>query len=495
MRKALFIINLTIVHLYLCAQTATYKERFRPQFHFSPALNWTNDPNGLVYYDGEYHIFYQSNPYENKWGHMTWAHAISKDLVHWQHLPLAIKEEKGIMIFSGTCVVDKNNTIGFGKNGAIPMVAIYTGHTDNNQSQCLAYSFDKGRTWKKYAQNPILDLHKKDFRDPKVFWYAPKQYWVMAVVLPLEHKVQFYRSQNLLQWSLLSEFGPAGDLNGVWECPDLFQVPVANEINKKKWVLTNSISTTMQYFVGEFDGVSFHNENPAGVILRPDEGPDFYAAISYNQLPAAQKPVMVGWANNWQYANDIPTTPWKGAMALPRELSLKKDGGTWKLAQKPADNIEKLKNELLVDESVLVSDEKVYDTTGTQLEIEADIQPSQGKSGVQLAVGDGHYVEIGYNSVTQKMYTDRAHCAGQSFNKNFDKLSYFETPVTLKDNRLLLHIYFDNSIVEVFANNGETVMTMQVFPGENDKSVALFSNGGTAKFNNIKIWRMKSAWE
>ena len=178
--------------LLAAAQTPTYKEPYRPQFHFSPATNWTNDPNGLVYYKGEYHLFYQHNPFGNTWGHMTWGHAVSKDLVHWTHLPIAIPEENGIMIFSGTCVADTGNTSGFGtKKGDEPMVAIYTGHTATNQSQCLAYSLDKGRTWTKYANNPILDLHKKDFRDPKVFWYAPKKYWVMALVLPDEHKVQF----------------------------------------------------------------------------------------------------------------------------------------------------------------------------------------------------------------------------------------------------------------------------------------------------------------
>ncbi len=480
---------------FIHAQTATYKEKYRPQFHFSPAINWTNDPNGLVYYNGEYHIFYQHNPFENKWGHMTWGHAISTDLVHWHHLPLAIKEENGIMIFSGTCIVDKNNTIGFGKNGAIPMVAIYTGHTNTNQSQHLAYSFDKGRTWKKYAQNPILDLHKKDFRDPKVFWYAPKQYWVMAVVLPLDHKVQFYKSSNLLQWALLSEFGPAGDISGIWECPDLFQVPVAGNASIKKWVLTNSISTAMQYFVGEFDGISFHNESPAGGVFRPDYGPDFYAGITYNQLPASQKPVMIAWANNWGYANDIPTTPWKSAMTLPREMTVRKDADKWILLNKPAEGIEKLKGELLADESVLVSDKKTYDTTGTQLEIEADMQPSTGSSGVQLAVGNGHYAEVGYDLAAQKLYIDRSHTANQSFNKNFEAPGRFEIPFVLKDNHLVLHIYFDNSLIEVFANNGEAAMTMQVFPADNDNSVALFSTSGAATFNSIKIWKMKSTWE
>jgi len=480
--------------ILVSAQTATYKELYRPAYHFSPATNWTNDPNGLVYNNGEYHIFYQHNPFDNRWGHMTWGHAVSKDLVHWQHLPLAIKEEDGIMIFSGTCVVDKNNTSGFGKNGIPPMVAIYTGHTDTNQSQHLAYSIDYGRTWKKYAHNPVLDLHKKDFRDPKVFWYAPKKYWVMIVSLPLEHKMQLYQSKNLLQWSLLSEFGPAGDVTGIWECPDLFQVPVAGEPNKKKWVITNSIGATMQYFVGEFDGATFTNENPAGGIFRPDEGPDFYAGIAYNNLPAAQKPVMIAWANNWGYANDIPTKPWKSAMTMPREMALKKEDDAWIMLVKPVDNIEKLKKEKLVDESVLVTDKKEYDTLGLQLEIEADIQPS-AMCGIRVAVGNGHYAEIGYDSTTQKLYIDRSHSTNQSFNKNFEKLAHFETPLKMIDGHIKLRIYVDNSVIEVFANGGEAAMTMQVFPAEDENKAMLFSNNGTATFSNVKIWRMKSAWE
>ncbi len=239
-----------------------YKEPFRPQYHFTTEKNWINDPNGLVYFDGEYHLFYQHNPFGNTWGHMTWGHAVSTDLVSWKHLPLAIREENGIMIFSGTVVVDEKNSSGFaGKSGKVPMVAIYTGHQEGlNQSQHIAYSLDKGRTWTKYAKNPVLDLGKKDFRDPKVFWYEPEKKWVMVVALPLEKKIQFYRSPNLLDWTYMSDFGPAGDTTGIWECPDLFQVPVNNNRKESKWVLMHSPAPYMQYFVGEFDGTRFKNE-------------------------------------------------------------------------------------------------------------------------------------------------------------------------------------------------------------------------------------------
>ena len=204
-------------------QNKLYKEKYRPQFHFSPAKNWTNDPNGLFYYNGEYHLFYQYNPLGNRWGHMTWAHSVSKDLVHWQPLPIAIREENKIMIFSGSAVIDETNTTGFAKAGQTPLVAIYTGHyiadstkpDDYMQAQNIAYSLDNGRAWKKYAGNPVLDQHKKDFRDPKVFWYAPKKKWILLAVLPHEHIVQFYSSPNLKQWTHLSDFGPAGDVNAI----------------------------------------------------------------------------------------------------------------------------------------------------------------------------------------------------------------------------------------------------------------------------------------
>ena len=218
-----------------------YREKYRPQFHFSPAKNWTNDPNGLVFLNGEYHLFYQYNPFGNTWGHMSWGHAVSRDLVSWKHLPVAIAEEGNTMIFSGSCVVDKNNTAGFAtKPGQVAMIAIYTAHINLGnlkadstlQNQHIAYSLDNGRTWKKYKGNPVLDLKRKDFRDPKVFWYEKEKKWVMSVVFPLEHIVQFYSSPDLKQWTFLSDFGPAGDIDGIWECSDLLHVPVkGNPVN------------------------------------------------------------------------------------------------------------------------------------------------------------------------------------------------------------------------------------------------------------------------
>ena len=313
-----------------------YREPYRPQLHFTPERNWMNDPNGMVFYDREYHLFYQSNPFGDKWGHMSWGHAASRDLVHWEHLPLALAEEDGVMIFSGSAVVDSKNTSGFGRNGRPPLVAIYTGHYTSKplQNQHIAYSTDRGRTWTKYSGNPVLDIGEKDFRDPRVFWHEPTKRWVMAVSWPAQRKVRFYASRDLKDWTHLSDFGPAGSTQGIWECPDLFPLRVENgtagvlpadrrapaptaaqpqagvpsaapeggRAPDQKWVLVVNVGSGApaggsgcQYFVGDFDGNQFSVDHihtadaparPAGEpALWADYGPDFYAAVSWNDIP------------------------------------------------------------------------------------------------------------------------------------------------------------------------------------------------------------------
>jgi fructan beta-fructosidase len=502
MQKKFFIIGVfMLICMAVAAQNNLYKEKYRPRFHFSPAKNWTNDPNGLVYFNGEYHLFYQYNPYGNRWGHMSWAHSVSADLIHWKHLPIAIPEKDSIMIFSGSAVADKNNTSGFAnKQGQIPMIAIYTAHIipdssdkeNYRQEQHIAYSLDKGRTWTKYSGNPVLDMHKKDFRDPKVFWYDKDKKWIMAVVLPHEHIVQFYSSKNLKRWDHLSDFGPAGDYTNIWECPDLLQVPIENEPAKKKWVLINSQQTTMQYFVGEFDGTKFINENPTDKIYRPDYGPDYYAAVTYN-LPTGQQPILLGWANNWSYANDIPTFPWKSAMALPRNLSLKKINNEWILFQQPLAALKKLRTDPIELKNISVNGKKDISLKSQQFEMEV-VFKSKTNAGVHLAVGSQNVFVIGYDAASKKLFVDRSGCSNNSFNKNFASLSRYETALAPAKGKIKLHIFFDHSIVEVFANDGETLMTAQIFPDENDNGIELFSDGGATTFESVKLWKIKSVW-
>jgi sucrose-6-phosphate hydrolase SacC (GH32 family) len=272
-----------------------YSEPFRPQYHFTPERHWMNDPNGLIFLEGEYHMFYQYNPLGDQWGHMSWGHTVSSDLVHWKPLPVAIPETNGIMIFSGSAVVDWKNSSGFGKNGQPPLVATYTGfrESDSVQYQCVAYSNDRGRTWTQYAGNPVLDLHMTEFRDPKVQWYEPAKCWLLAVCLSAEHKVQFYHSTNLKDWRLVGDFGPAGATGGVWECVDLVPVAVEGKGQEQKWVLVVNISgggptgqSGTQYFIGDFDGSHFSLDPdmpsksipasvPNGQIFADFEGPDY----------------------------------------------------------------------------------------------------------------------------------------------------------------------------------------------------------------------------
>ena len=255
---------LALIGLGLLATGGAPDHPHRPRYHFTPERNFMNDPNGLVYFEGEYHLFYQHNPFGSDWGHMSWGHAVSTDLVHWRHLPVALREEGGVMVFSGSAVVDRRNSSGLcGRPGAACLVAIYAGHGQGKQTQNLAWSRDRGRTWTRYAKNPVLDIGSKDFRDPKVFWHEPTGRWIMVVALSEERKIRFYGSADLKSWSPLSDFGPAGHTKGQWECPDLFELPVEGDPARRRWVLDVDVNpgapqggSADQYFVGSFDGTT-----------------------------------------------------------------------------------------------------------------------------------------------------------------------------------------------------------------------------------------------
>lgn len=318
-------------------------EQWRPRFHFTPRRNWINDPNGFVYYEGEYHLFYQYNPEGKEWGHMSWGHAVSRDLVQWTELPVAIPE-KDYMIFSGCAVVDRNNTSGLRDGTSPPLIALYTAHHSGSkrQVQNLAYSHDKGRTWIDHPANPVIDRQMEHFRDPKVFWHEPSSAWIMTVALALSHKVAIYRSADLVDWQLASEFGPCGRTSGQWECPDLMELPVEGE-RRTIWMLKVDVDQDVigsvsgaQVFFGTFDGTVFVPENEDGLLA--DRGADFYAAQSWSDLPERHEaPVWIAWMSNHQSGHDYPTHPWRGAMTLPRSVSARKRGGEWQLIQRPVD--------------------------------------------------------------------------------------------------------------------------------------------------------------
>ena len=316
-------------------------EHWRPRYHFTPRRNWINDPNGLVYFEGEYHLFYQYNPEGKEWGHMSWGHAVSPDLVHWTELPVAMPE-KEYMIFSGCALVDWHNTSGLSDGRSPPLVALYTAYhaQPERQAQHLAYSHDRGRTWIDHPANPVIDRAMAHFRDPKVFWHAPSGAWVMVVALAREHKAAIYRSTNLIEWQLASEFGPCGRTSGQWECPDLIELPVEGE-DLTIWMLKMDVDKDVigsvngaQVFFGTFDGHSFAAENEDGLLA--DQGGDFYAAQSWSDLPGSHDaPVWIAWMSNHQSGHQYPTHPWRGTMTLPRSLTASRRDGEWRLIQRP----------------------------------------------------------------------------------------------------------------------------------------------------------------
>ena len=323
----------------LSAQQTFYQEQYRPQFHFTPPAKWMNDPNGLVYFNGTYHLFYQHYPDDIVWGPMHWVHASSTDLFHWKNHPIALYPDSLGNIFSGSAVIDKNNSAGFGNDA---MIAIFTYHNDslwvkgfrNTESQGIAYSLDEGLTWTKYENNPVLNNSgEKDFRDPKVFWNDEINKWNM--VLAVGDRIKIFSSQNLKNWNYESDFKPEEDLSplGIWECPDLFKMKVGNE---EKWIMIvnhndygpNGGSCT-RYFVGSFDGMIFKHEQPSKWL---DHGTDFYAAVTYSNVPK-NKIILIGWMSNWQYADKVPTNVWRSAMTLARELNLDKQDDVYFIRQ------------------------------------------------------------------------------------------------------------------------------------------------------------------
>ena len=471
---------------------------YRPQFHFSPAKNWTNDPNGLVYDGSEYHLFFQFNPFGDQWGHMSWGHAVSRDLTSWRELPVALAEEKGVMIFSGSAVVDSRNTSGFGKDGVAPLVAIYTGHSPGLQTQNIAYSTDRGRTWTKYAGNPVIDIRAAEFRDPMVFWHEASQRWIMVVSLATAHQVRFYSSTDLKAWVRLSEFGPAG-ARGVpnWECPSFFELPVANVKGESRWVLVVGVGdhaaaggSGTQYFVGRFDGEKFVNENSSDEVLWVDRGADFYAAQTWSGVPAADgRRILLGWMANWKYAAKLPTSPWRGQMSYPRSLELEKSAEGIRLVQNPVHEIERLR-----EAPVQLKDASLVKTNGLlagrpwseTLDIVAELR-TEGSldTGVELRQGPAHGTRVGYDAGKGVVYIDRRHSGALTIHPEF--AARHEAPLKLRDGVLRLRILLDRCSVEVFADDGRVVLTDLIFPEPGDRGLSVYG----ASLTSLDVWRLK----
>ncbi len=485
---------------------------WQPLIHFYSPPNWINDPNGPILLNGQYHMFFQLTPFGDQPGTKNWGHAVSPDLVHWKQLPLALAEEGGVAIYSGSTVEDRDNTSGLcseaGQKAPGCLVAIYTGASQEKQVQNLAVSRDGGATWTKFAANPVIDLGLKEFRDPKVFWHAGSQSWIMVVSLPDQHKVRFYKSKNLRQWELAGEFGPAGAVSGVWECPDLFELPVYDGDGKfvtTRWVLNVNLNpggpaggSGDQYFVGQFDGSHFVEDHPGSGPHWVDWGKDFYASTSFANLPANQDRTWIGWMSNWQYAGKLPSLPGRGEMTLARHLYLREPPAY----PPPTPSQEPL---LLVQEPVLaLPADKPYRAmfgaptfqtidqandriakkklSGGVFRLRFTLDPGDAsEAGVRLRRSTTDPSEaaieetvVGVDMGHGRIFVDRTHSGRTDWSAEFP--ARLSAPLKqAQSNEIAVEIVVDNSSIEVFAENGETVLTDLIFPAAASQGIAFYS--------------------
>ena len=475
-----------------------YNERYRPQIHFSPKEHWTNDPNGMVYFNHTWHLFFQYYPKDIIWGPMHWGHAISKDLVHWKELPIALYPDSLGYIFSGSAVVDSNNTSGFGKDGKIPLVAIFTHHDpkgekeggNNFQNESLAYSLDEGNTWTKYSGNPVLkNPGIKDFRDPKVMWYAKERKWVMTLAT-LDH-ITFYSSPNLKDWKKESEFGKEiGAHGGVWECPDLFPLKLNG---KTYWVLIVNLNpggpnggSATQYFIGEFDGNKFTTID--NDIRWVDYGPDEYAGITWSNT--GSRKIFLGWMSNWQYANHVPTEKWRNAMTIPKELGLKQVNGKILVTSNPVKELAGIERAPVGINNSLLTGKKVKGIPD-QFILKFNINKINDYS-VMLSNDVGEKLIIGYDNAKKQYFIDRAKSGKTDFNAEFAKTAYAPR-LTSNTSSSDIELVIDVSSVELFADNGLTVMTSIFFPHKTFTHLQIQNNKGV-NIENLKLLPLKSIW-
>lgn len=473
------------------------RETYRPVYHHTPVYGWMNDPNGMFYKDGVYHLYFQYNPYGSMWANMTWGHSTSTDLTHWTYEGTAIVPDAWGAIFSGSCVVDKDNTAGFGK-GAV--VAFYTSAKSTPwgdiQSQSMAYSLDNGKTFIKYEYNPILTSTERDFRDPKVFWYAPGKHWVM--MLAVGQEMQIYSSGNLKEWKKESSFGAMqGSHGGVWECPDLVEVAVEGS-KEKKWVLICNLNpggpfggSAAQYFVGSFDGKKFVNESPTQTKWL-DWGKDNYATVTWSNAPAGRC-IALGWMSNWQYANNVPTTQYRSANTLARDLTLYRVGGELYLKSKPSPEIKKARAE---EKKIPTFEVKgnyevaslLADNKGAY-EIEMTIE-NKGTSKIDFSLMNekGEKVAMYYDVVRKQFVMDRSASGIVGFSRDFPAVTV--APVRNTD-QIHLRLFIDRSSVEAFGEDGEYVMTNLVFPAEPYNRMVFSSDKGSYIVKSMNVYRLQ----
>ena len=510
----------------------TNTDYYRPSYHFTPLYGWMNDPNGMVYKDGEYHLYFQYNPYGSKWGNMHWGHAVSKDLVHWEHLDPAIARDPVGHIFSGSSVIDKKNTAGFGKDA---IIAIYTNNSVNHDEvQCIAYSNDNGRTFTKYEGNPVLTPFDglKDFRDPKVFWYEKGKCWYMIV--SADKEMRLYKSKNLKKWNYVSAFGKGiGQQPCQYECPDFFQLPVNGDKKMMKWVMTMNINpgcwfggSATEYFVGDFDGKKFTCPD-ANEVKWLDWGKDHYATVTFSNT--GDRVLGITWMSNWQYANLTPFKQNRGANGLPRELKLYEKNGKYYISEDVAPEVYALRKETKDLADASVSDAKEFAGVAANMngafEIETDVTPdANGIAGIEISNNKRERTLIYFDMKQGKVVMDRTESGLTDFGKQavphdielaWDKQLAAEgkqparitnsinykndfalatwAPLSLcEDGKKTYHvdIFVDKSSVELFVDGGRIAITNLVFPVAPYENVKLYTQDGKAEFKNLKVHKL-----
>ncbi|WP_299153433.1 glycoside hydrolase family 32 protein [uncultured Christiangramia sp.] len=459
-------------------------EAYRPNFHFTPEKNWMNDPNGMFYLDGTYHLYFQYYPDDNVWGPMHWGHATSKDMITWEEQEIALfPDEKGY-IFSGSAVVDKDNTSGFGEDGKTPVVAIFTYHEPKGaekgekdyQSQAIAYSLDKGMTWTKYKGNPVLpNPGIENFRDPKVTWDKEHKQWLMA--LATTEKTLFYTSQDLKEWKKVSEFGQGiGAHDGVWECPDFFPMQVEGT-GETKWVLIQSLNpggynggSGTQYFVGDFDGTTFTpEENMTNLEEKHDYWIDFgrdnYAGVTWANVPEEDgRKLFLGWMSNWLYAQEVPTETWRSAMTIARELKLIKEDGQYLVTSQPVEELQKFRGEVVkksalsANKDLVLIDTSAIDLSKAEVKFSMSGLEENGNYHFTLSNEQGEKFVVNYDHSKQKFSMDRSKAGINDFSDKFSGTPSTAPRITAS-NSMEVHMLLDKTSMELFIDNGKTVIT------------------------------------
>lgn len=469
------------------------REKFRPLYHHTPLYGWMNDPNGMFYKDGTYHLYFQYNPYGSVWGNMNWGHSSSRDLVHWEHHPVAIEPNGLGAVFSGSCVVDKDNTAGFGRDAVI---AIYTS-AGASQMQSLAYSTDNGMTFRTYEANPIITSDKES-RDPNMFWHAASGKWILVLAAALEREMWIYSSPDLKHWTKESAFGKGyGAQEGVWECPDLMELPVRGT-DRTKWVLICNVNpggpfggSAAQYFVGDFDGKTFTCDSRPEVTKWMDYGKDHYATVSWSNAPEGRHTV-IAWMSNWQYANNVPTQQYRSANSLPRDLALYPgEDGEYYLATLPAPEVEALRGGKTLRYGAFTAGAKkvsrklpVENSGICEIAMEIDVR-SADTVRITLSNAKGEETVMSYDPAKQAFAMDRTRSGGTAFSKDFPAVTVAPCPT---GGKLSLRLFVDRCSIEAFEAEGRFAMTNLVFPDEPYTTLSVSAGKGSCRVNNLTVY-------